>query len=250
MGKVGAAYSAQMSVTGGAAPFSYSVATGSVLPAGLTLNPSTGVIAGTPTTAGTYTFTIKVVDARGSTDTDVCTIVVTAAVPTGPFTTYTQGGWGASPNGHNPGAVLQANFATVYPGGSVAIGGGYKLTFTAASKIAAFLPQGGTPNRLTASATDPTGSAAGVLAGQVLALRLSVDFSTRGITTGGLAGLTVKSGVMAGYSVAQVLSTANAVLGGSLAALPSGVSIADLNGVLDSINNNFDNGTTNNGYLR
>ena len=35
------------------------------LPAGLTLNPATGAIQGTPTAAGTSTFTVKVVDTNG-----------------------------------------------------------------------------------------------------------------------------------------------------------------------------------------
>ena len=37
------------------------------LPAGLTINPATGVISGTPTTAGTSTVTVVATDAAGST---------------------------------------------------------------------------------------------------------------------------------------------------------------------------------------
>jgi hypothetical protein len=72
--------------------------------------------------------------------------------------------------------LLTKNFTTVYPGG-VAIGGAFKLTFTNALAITNFLPQGSTPGALTASATNPTTSSAGVFAGQVLSLELSVDFS-------------------------------------------------------------------------
>jgi hypothetical protein len=144
--------------------------------------------------------------------------------------------------------LLTAKFATVYPGGSVSIGGTYKLTFTSALGITNFLPQGGTPGKLTASATNPTTSAAGVLAGQVLALQLSVDFSTKGMTQTGLANLHVVSGPLAGQTVAQVLAIANSVLGG--AAPPTGMTISDVNNVIDAINNNFDGGTTNNGYLQ
>jgi hypothetical protein len=166
------------------------------------------------------------------------------------FTTYTQGGWGSSPSGNNPGALLKAKFATLYPGGSVQIGGYKRLTFTSAYAIEKFLPQGGSAGVLTSNATNPTTSSAGVLAGQVLALRLSVDFSNAGITRAGLANLKLVSGELAGYTVAQVLSLANTVIGGNTGALPSGLSKSELNSIVDKINNNFDNGTTNNGFLR
>jgi Putative Ig domain len=57
----GSAYSATLTATGGTTPYAWSIASGS-LPAGLTLAASTGVISGTPTAAGTSTFTVKVTD--------------------------------------------------------------------------------------------------------------------------------------------------------------------------------------------
>jgi probable HAF family extracellular repeat protein len=168
----------------------------------------------------------------------------------GAFTTFTQGGWGAKPSGNNPGALLAANFSKVYPGGSVSIGVGNTLTFTSAAAIEAFLPQGGTAGVLTASATNPTACSAGVLAGQLLAAQLSLGFSNAGVTRSGFGGLTLMSGPLAGSTVAQVIALGNAVIGGNTAALPSGLTITGLNAILDTINNNFDNGTTNNGYLK
>src|ERR1043166_7518776 len=38
------------------------------------------------------------------------------------FCSYTQGGWGAPPNGNNPAPLLLKNFATVFPSGYVEIG--------------------------------------------------------------------------------------------------------------------------------
>jgi uncharacterized repeat protein (TIGR01451 family) len=62
-GTVGTAYSATLagSCTGGTTPYSYAVTTGT-LPAGLTLAASTGIISGTPTAAGTSSFTVTVTD--------------------------------------------------------------------------------------------------------------------------------------------------------------------------------------------
>ena len=67
-----------MTVSGGVSPYTFSVATGT-LPAGLTLNTSTGAITGTPTAAGT--FTIKVKDSAGSVATSSCAFTI-AAPPT------------------------------------------------------------------------------------------------------------------------------------------------------------------------
>jgi hypothetical protein len=58
------AYSAQINATGGEAPYTWSVSGGTLAP-GLTLNSSTGVISGAPTTLGTYTFTVTVRDQGG-----------------------------------------------------------------------------------------------------------------------------------------------------------------------------------------
>jgi hypothetical protein len=58
---VGAAYSAQLSASGGAGSYTWSVSSGS-LPAGLSLNAATGVISGTPTGVGTASFTVSVSD--------------------------------------------------------------------------------------------------------------------------------------------------------------------------------------------
>jgi hypothetical protein len=56
------AYSTTLSASGGATPYTWSLATGT-LPAGLTLAAGSGTISGTPTTTGTSTFTVKVTDA-------------------------------------------------------------------------------------------------------------------------------------------------------------------------------------------
>ena len=51
-----------LQATGGTAPYKWSLATGSKLPTGLTLNATTGAISGKPTNAGTFSFTVTVTD--------------------------------------------------------------------------------------------------------------------------------------------------------------------------------------------
>jgi hypothetical protein len=63
-GTVGTPFSGALTASGGAAPYTFSIASGS-LPAGLSLNPATGVISGTPSAAGTFNFTARVEDSTG-----------------------------------------------------------------------------------------------------------------------------------------------------------------------------------------
>lgn len=65
-GAVGTAYSQQFAATGGTSPYTWSVATGSTLPAGLTLS-STGLLSGTPTAAvSSASFGITVTDSEAT----------------------------------------------------------------------------------------------------------------------------------------------------------------------------------------
>src|SRR5579871_1004577 len=62
---VGASYTGSVTATGGTAPYSFSVASGQ-LPAGVQLAQSTGSIAGTPTTGGSFNFAVSVADSKGA----------------------------------------------------------------------------------------------------------------------------------------------------------------------------------------
>jgi hypothetical protein len=77
-GTVGVAYNQTLVASGGVPGYVWSLNTGSnPLPDGLTLNP-TGVIAGTPTTAGTMTIIVKVTDSAGGIATKELALTITA----------------------------------------------------------------------------------------------------------------------------------------------------------------------------
>lgn len=103
-GVVGTAYSQTLATVGGTPPFTWSTTSGA-LPGGLTLNGNTGVISGTPTTSGHYTFTVRVTDAGSRTNDRAITLTVpfAGAVYTWGENFYSQlgngasGGWSATP---------------------------------------------------------------------------------------------------------------------------------------------------------
>jgi hypothetical protein len=65
---------------GGTAPYSWSVVAGS-LPTGLSLNPFTGIISGTPSTLGTFTYNVQLADNAGSKAVKTFNTTILAALP-------------------------------------------------------------------------------------------------------------------------------------------------------------------------
>ncbi|EOT1172503.1 autotransporter domain-containing protein [Cronobacter dublinensis] len=74
----GSAWSQTLSATGGSAPYTW---TAHGLPAGITLNAATGALSGTPTTAGSFTFSVTVKEAGNVSATASYTLVVGAVTP-------------------------------------------------------------------------------------------------------------------------------------------------------------------------
>jgi hypothetical protein len=80
-GTVGAAYSQTLTATGGTAPYAWAIASGSSIPAGLSFS-STGVISGTPTTAGGPTIVIfQVTDSTSTAVTASLSITINNTPP-------------------------------------------------------------------------------------------------------------------------------------------------------------------------
>ena len=92
-GKMGAAYSQTLTATG-TTPIKWSIS-GGALPDGLTLDETTGKISGTPTAAGTASFTVKVANSAGS-GTKELSITITKDAPTEHTVTVTSSGNGTA----------------------------------------------------------------------------------------------------------------------------------------------------------
>jgi hypothetical protein len=217
--------------TGGTLPYTYLWSNG-VTTAGIT-----------NLTAGTYTVTVT--DANG------CYGSASAVIRgnCGGFRTQTQGGWGAEPHGNNPATYLYANFNAAFPQGIIVGGCSKTITLTTPQAVTDFLPSGTTPRSLTASLVNPGGNYKNVLAGQVVALAISIGFDNYdaafGVSGTPLAAQIINNGTFAGWSVQQVFDEANRKLGGCVSAY----SHSALNDVISSINENYDDGNSNKGFL-
>jgi hypothetical protein len=192
----------------------------------------------------------------------------------GDFATFTMGGWGTGCSGNNPGCLRDEWFDDVFPFGLV-IGdqggvdgdGACALVLTSSAAVEAFLPSGGTAGKLKKDLVNPVKKTpAGVLAGQLVAATLNVGFDS----FGALDALKDKDGVkleqlvyvggvddaLLGKTVADVLALANGAISKELT-VPidvdgdgSGdVGFAELAEALTVLNENFDDGTVNNGNL-
>ena len=120
--QVGQAYRQTNVAGGGTSPYTYSVSAGT-LPAGTRLNSSTGTVFGSPTTAGAFSYTIKVTDSgspTAQTATQVSSGTIAAAVPTVTA---------VSPNGGPPaGGISVTITGTNLTGASVVNFGGSTAT--------------------------------------------------------------------------------------------------------------------------
>ncbi|MFK7698670.1 autotransporter domain-containing protein [Pseudomonas caspiana] len=75
-GQIGTSYSQSFSAAGGTAPYSY--ASSGTVPTGLNFDSANGVLNGTPTSVGSYNFTITVTDHHGATGSTAYSVNISA----------------------------------------------------------------------------------------------------------------------------------------------------------------------------
>jgi hypothetical protein len=167
----------------------------------------------------------------------------------GDFNTYVQSEWGGDASITTAQTLLEGNFNTVYAAafGVLIVGGTFTMTFDSPSAIEDYLPQTGPAGSLTATHNDPTDSGSGKFGGDVVTLKLNVDFADAGLL-GGTMGLKFgdlkicNSGVAAidGSTVRQFLAGANVVLGGGTSSYGT---VSDLQPIAANLNSAFLDGT-------
>lgn len=121
-GSVGTAYSATLQASGGAQPYTWSVSSGT-LPAGLTLNSSSGVISGTPTATGTSSFTIQVNDSESPSQTEAVNFSITISPASCPNNNILNGNYAFETSGWS-----SATPTAVSAAGSFVANGSGKIT--------------------------------------------------------------------------------------------------------------------------
>jgi hypothetical protein len=136
--RVGLPYLQPNIASGGTTPYTYSLFAGSV-PAGTTLNTSTGTVSGTPTAAGAFNYTIEVTDSGSpaQTATKASSGTIAAVVPTVAA---------VSPNGGPPagGTSVTITGTNLIGASAVSFGGSTAARFAVngATSITAIAPAG------------------------------------------------------------------------------------------------------------
>ncbi|MFK7757323.1 MAG: hypothetical protein AB8B53_10375 [Flavobacteriales bacterium] len=163
------------------------------------------------------------------------------------FRTQTPGGWGAITNGNNPGAYRDANFTSVFPEG-LTVGCLNSIHLLSSQDIQSFLPSGGSPSALSQSLINPTGYG-NSLAGHLVALTLSLGFDEAiedfGPSSQLLKNQIIGSGNFVGWTIEEVVSLANEVIGGC----SEEYTASEMVEVLSLINENYVDGDQNNGNV-
>jgi len=180
-GVVGSAYSTTLQAAGGVSPYTWSITTGS-LPAGLSLNASTGVISGTPSGSGS-TFTVTVTDSETPTPQ---TANKQLTITINPQLTVTTGSLGAGVVGTTYNQTLSASGGITPYSWAITVGSlPSGLSLNSSTGAITGTPTGpfvGTTN-FTATVTDsesPTKTASAALSITISAPTLTITTTTLG----------------------------------------------------------------------
>jgi Putative Ig domain len=222
-GTIGSAYSASLQVSGGTAPYTWSFVSGS-LPAGLSLNTSTGLISGTPTASGTANFTASVADSESPAQTKSVTLSIVVS-PTGLAITTSSLPSGTVNSQYS--TVLQANGGTTPYTWSISAGSlPAGLSLAASTGIISGTPTAAGTANLTATVTDAESPA------QTKSVSLSIVIAP--------ATLTITSSALASGTQNSTYTSTLQATGGtgaytwsiSSGILPAGLSLAASTGIV------------------
>jgi hypothetical protein len=225
-------------VSGGTAPYTYSW--------------SSGGTANSFTASNSGTYTVTVTGANGCSTTCTSTVTIASAGACTGIRTEAQGTWGNTASGSNPAAYMTTRFAAAFPAPNhLTLGCGSRLLrFTTPAAVIASLPTYGTPAVLASgTAVNPGTSVANTMVGQLTALKLNVRFDELDAafmpSTFLLRDLVITTGPFVGWTVQQLIAAADQAIGGCSTAYP----LSQLSTALANVNNGYDGGVANSGFL-
>lgn len=141
----------------------------------------------------------------------------------GEFVTFTQASWGSTSQADVPFFTISSFDANYFPSGVLTVGSLHTMSFSSPTAVANFLPAIGAAGQLTTTLANPSSSPAGGFGGEVVALKLNIDFSsqTGGTSALGFGDLRIckytTSPSLNGMTVNQILGISNTLLGGETA---------------------------------